>query len=79
MVSPRFDENDVIQACEAARAAEKPILAALARQFKVPYNVLRGCICLGAGPRYGRKAPNMGIKCLPGKGFDILNRYDATE
>ena len=67
--SPRFDENDVIQACEAA----------LARQFKAPYNVLRGCICLGAGPRYGRKAPNMGIKCLPGKGFDILNRYDATE
>jgi len=71
--SPRFDENDVIQACEAAHAVEKPNLAALARQFKVPYNVLRGCICLGAGPQYGRKAPNMGIKCLPEKGFGVLD------
>ncbi|KAJ5573345.1 hypothetical protein N7450_010329 [Penicillium hetheringtonii] len=59
--SPQFDENDVIRACEAAHAVEKPNLSALSRQFKVPYGVLRGRIRQGAGPRKGRKASNIAL------------------
>ncbi|OQE19088.1 hypothetical protein PENSTE_c016G05937 [Penicillium steckii] len=59
--TPDFDENDVIRACEAAYAVENPNLLALAREFNVPYERLRGRVRRDRGPRTGRKAPNMAL------------------
>ncbi|OQE21906.1 hypothetical protein PENSTE_c011G06295 [Penicillium steckii] len=75
--TPDFDENNVIRACEAVCAVEKPNLSVLAREFNVPYKRLRGRLQRGKGSRRGRKTSNMAEahpQAKPAGGLSPLGR-----
>ncbi|KAI3222258.1 transcriptional regulator family: Centromere protein B, DNA-binding region [Penicillium roqueforti] len=50
--APKIDESRVIEACEAAQHEKKPNLAKIAREYDIPYEILRGRV------RRGRQARN---------------------
>ncbi|KAJ5674314.1 uncharacterized protein N7477_004248 [Penicillium maclennaniae] len=57
-VFSKAPENRVIEACEAARAQEKPNLSKIAREFGVSYEVLRGRVRQGKQARTAQKPVN---------------------
>ncbi|KAJ5521862.1 hypothetical protein N7527_005977 [Penicillium freii] len=50
--APKIDESHVLEACEAAQREKKPNLAKIAREYDIPYEILRGRV------RRGRQARN---------------------
>lgn len=57
----KIDESRVIEACEAASAVKKPNLLKIAREYGVPYGVLRGRVRQG---RHSATAKNPVNKAL---------------
>jgi hypothetical protein len=45
--APKIDESRVIEACEAAQHEKKPNLAKIAREYDIPYEILRGRVRRG--------------------------------
>ena len=50
--APKIDESHILEACEAAQREKKPNLAKIAREYDIPYEILRGRV------RRGRQARN---------------------
>ncbi|XBQ94315.1 hypothetical protein V6000_010144 [Aspergillus fumigatus] len=59
--SIKFNESDLLKACEAAQAQNKPNISKIAREYGVPYSTLRDCIKKGRQARTARKPVNKAL------------------
>ena len=57
----KIDELRVIEACEAAYANKKPNLSKIAREYRVPYETLRGRVRQGKQARSAQKPINKAL------------------
>ncbi|GFF56278.1 hypothetical protein IFM51744_08860 [Aspergillus udagawae] len=70
--SSKITESDLLKACEAAQAQEKPNISKIAREYGVPCTTLRDRIKKGRQPRTARKPVN---KALEGYQEEALIRW----
>ena len=59
--SIKFNESDLLKACEAAQAQNKPNISKIAREYGVPYSTLRDRIKKGRQARTARKPVNKAL------------------
>jgi hypothetical protein len=60
--SSKYNESDLLKACEAAQAQEKPNITKIAREYGVPIATLRDRVKNGRQPRTARKPVNKALE-----------------
>jgi transposase-like protein len=60
--SIKYNESDLLKACEAAQAEKKPNISKIAREYGVPIGTLRDRVKHGRQPRAAQKPVNKALE-----------------